>query len=148
MNVPDSAKDRLDNVLTLSWNLIFQKILNNKLVINKESSLQLHLSRLILDIGNAYCIKPNESFFIEMETKYENKSIDIVCGINNIKAAIELKCFMKASNRSKDLDCYDVLKDIERLQSYEGFLIKKFICLTDINIMLRPSKKEWELLST
>ena len=47
-----------------------------------------------------------------METNYEKKSIDIVCILGEMKAAIELKCFMKASNRAKDLDCYDVLLDI------------------------------------
>jgi hypothetical protein len=66
-----------------------------------------------------------------METKHEKKSIDVVCSLGQQKAAIELKCFMKASNRAKDLDCYDTLIDIERLQNFSGFRIKKFICLTD-----------------
>jgi hypothetical protein len=66
-----------------------------------------------------------------METNYGNKSIDIVCGFGKTKAAIELKCFMKASNRAKDLDCYDALIDIERLQHFDGFEIKNFIYLTD-----------------
>lgn len=82
-------------------------------------------------MGTIYCILPNEFFEIEMETKYENKSIDIVCSLGDFKAAIELKCFMTASNRAKDLDCYDALIDIERLQGYSGFQIRKFICLTD-----------------
>lgn len=39
--------------------------------------------------------------------------------------------FIKASNRAKDLDCYDALTDIERLQHFKGYDIRKFICLTD-----------------
>jgi len=131
MDMDQSAKKRLELVIDLSWNLIFEKIVNETLFINKESSLQLHLSKLIFDIGNTFCIYPTEFFDIEMETNYENKSIDIVCSLGDTKAALELKCFMKSSNRAKDLDCYDTLKDIERLQNYLGFDIKKFICLTD-----------------
>lgn len=122
---------RLNQIIDLAWNLLFENIISGKIFINKESSLQLHLSKLIFDLGNLYCILPNETFKIEMETNYENKSIDIVCGFGQTRAAIELKCFMKASNRAKDLDCYDALIDIERLQHFNGFQIKKFICLTD-----------------
>lgn len=122
---------RLNEVVDTAWKIIFERIVSGKLLINKESSLQLHLSKLIFELGNIYCIHPKEGFEIEMETNYGNRSIDIVCCLGDIKAAIELKCFMKASNRAKDLDCYDALIDIERLQSFTGFDIKKFICLTD-----------------
>jgi hypothetical protein len=124
---------RLNQVIELSWEIIFERIINGKLIINKESSLQLHLSKLIFELGNSFCILKDETFDIEMETRYEKKSIDIVCTLGSIKAAIELKCFIKSSNRATDLDCYDSLVDIERLYYFEGFDIKKFICLTDNN---------------
>jgi hypothetical protein len=38
---------------------------------------------------------------------------------------------MKSSNRAKELDMYDALIDIERLESFEEFDVKKFFCLTD-----------------
>jgi hypothetical protein len=123
--------ERLNNIIEQSWSILFERIVSGKLKINKESSLQLHLSKLIYDLGNIYCILPDESFEIEMETNYQNKSIDIVCILGDIKAAIELKCFMKISNRAKDLDSYDALRDIERLHNFSGFDIRKFICLTD-----------------
>lgn len=122
---------RLNHVIDTAWEILFEKIVSGRLIINKESSLQLHLSKIIFDLGNLYCILPKEDFEIEMETKYENKSIDVVCSLGTLKSAIELKCFMKASNRAKDIDGYDALKDIERLQNYNGFQIKKFICLTN-----------------
>jgi hypothetical protein len=122
---------RLNQVIDIAWEILFERIVSGQLQINKESSLQLHLSKLIFDLGNIYCILPKEHFDIEMETNYEKKSIDVVCSLGKLKAAIELKCFMKASNRAKELDCYDALIDIERLQNFEGFQIKKFICLTD-----------------
>lgn len=129
--IEKSQKERLNKVLDLSWEIVFESIVSKKLIINKESSLQLHLSKLIFELGTIYCVLPGEIFTIEMETKYEKKSIDIVCDLGNSRAAIELKCFMKASNRAMDLDMYNALKDIERLESYEGFDVKRFICLTD-----------------
>jgi len=124
-------KIRLARIIDLAWQIMFENIVSGRITINKESSLQLHLSKIIFELGNIFSILPDEKFRIEMESNYEKKSIDIICGINEIKAAIELKCFMKKSNRAKDIDCYDALIDIERLQNFNGFEIKKFICLTD-----------------
>ncbi len=125
------TKIRLEELINFAWEILFERIASGKLKINKESSLQLHFSKLLFELGNIYCIFPNEIFEIEMETNYENKSIDIVCKLGEIVSAIELKCFIKSSNRAKDLDCYDVLLDVERLQNFEGFDIKRFFCLTD-----------------
>ena len=132
---------RLNQVLDTAWDILFEQIVSGKLLINKESSLQLHLSKLIFELGNIYCILPDEYFEIKMEANYEKKSIDIVCSLGEMKAALELKCFMKASNRAKELDCYDALIDIERLQNFSGFQIRKFICLTDNKYYQRESKQ-------
>jgi len=122
---------RLNHVIDTSWMILFERIVSGKLSINKESSLQLHLSKLIFEMGNCYCLLPEETFEIQMEINYGKKSIDIVCHLGSTSAAIELKCFIKSSNRATDIDCYDALKDIERLYEFDGFEIKKFICLTD-----------------
>ena len=129
--VSQEPEYRLNEVINLAWIILFEKIVSGSLVINKESSLQLHFSKLIFELGNVFCILPNERFDIEMETNYNKKNLDIVCKLADVKAAIELKCFMKASKRARELDSYDVLKDIERLESCEDFKIKKFFCLTD-----------------
>lgn len=122
---------RLSYLINESWQILFQRIVSGKQKINKEASLQLQLARILNDLGNAYCILPNETFQLELETGYNGKNIDITCHLGEVKAAIELKCFMKSSNRAKDLDMYDALIDIERLESFEEFNIKKFFCLTD-----------------
>lgn len=132
---------RLNQIIDLSWAILFERIVSKKLIINKESSLQLHFSKLIFDIGTCYCILPGEIFEIEMETRYEKKSIDVVCNLGLTRAAIELKCFIKSSNRATDLDCYDSLRDIERLHNYSGFDIKRFICLTDNNYYPETNQK-------
>lgn len=126
-----NPEQRLARIIDLAWEIMFENVVSGRIVINKESSLQLHFSKIIFELGTIYNILPNEKFGIEMESNYEKKSIDIVCGFDNIKAAIELKCFMKSSNRAKDIDCYDALIDIERLQDFSTFQIKRFICLTD-----------------
>lgn len=126
-------KQRLTKIIDEAWIILFNQIVTGRQPINKEASLQLHLAKIIQDLGNAYCIYPKETFQLELETGYNGKNIDITCQLGEAKAAIELKCFIKASNRAKDTDMYDALLDIERLESYEGFSIKKFICLTDNN---------------
>ncbi len=125
------TKERLANLIDEAWLILFNRIVSGKQKINKEASLQLQLARILQDLGNAYCIFPNETFHLELETNHNGKNIDITCHLGNINAAIELKCFIKSSNRAKDLDMYDALIDIERLESFEDFEIKKFYCITD-----------------
>lgn len=124
-------KVRLSYIIDESWLILFNRIVSGEQIINKEASLQLQLAYILQNLGNSYCISPTETFKLELETGYEGKNIDITCQLGNIKAAVELKCFMKASNRAKDLDMYDALIDIERLESFNDFHIKKFFCLTD-----------------
>jgi len=125
------SKLRLSHIIDEAWLILFNRIVSGKQLINKEASLQLQLARIVQDLGNVYCVLPTETFQLELETGYNGKNIDITCQLGNVKAAIELKCFMKASNRAKDIDMYDALIDIERLESFSDFHIKKFFCLTD-----------------
>lgn len=66
-----------------------------------------------------------------MESSVGRKNLDITCSFSDVKAAIELKCFRKASNRAQDLDMYDVWVDITRLNELNDFQVRRFICLTD-----------------
>lgn len=98
---------------------------------NKESSLQLHYAYVLAQMGELACIEQGESFKIELETRHGGKNIDIFCALRDCEAAIELKCFRKASNRATDIDMYAVLNDISRLESYSHIAFRRFICLTD-----------------
>jgi hypothetical protein len=129
--IPTDRTDRLAYIIELAWDIFFQRICSGRTAVNKEASMQLHLSTILHGLGEMFCIMPDETFSIELESKYDRSNIDIVCSYGDVKAAIELKCFKKASNRATDLDMYDVFKDIYRLQNFEGFQVKKFICLTD-----------------
>ena len=129
--IPIDKATRLSYVIDLAWAIFFQRICTGRTAINKEASMQLHLATILHGMGELCCVQPGETFDIELETKYAKNNIDIVCGFGDVKAAIELKCFKKASNRATDLDMYDALKDISRLHAFEGFVVKKFICITD-----------------
>ena len=91
----------------------------------------MHYSSILLSHGELLCTDPGETFSIELESALDRRSIDITCSLDSVSAAVELKCFRKESNRAVDTDMYDVLLDIQRLLSYSGFAVRKFICLTD-----------------
>jgi hypothetical protein len=129
--IPQTRTQRLERVLDESWDILSQRIAAGRVRINKEASLQLHYSSIVQGYGEICCIEPAETFVIELESANERKSIDITCALGDARAAIELKCFRKTSNRAIDVDMYDVLHDVERLLSYNDFAVRKFICLTD-----------------
>jgi hypothetical protein len=131
LNISDSPVERLELVIEFSWKLLFAKIMNSKVNINKEASLQLQLAKVMQEIGTSFCILPNEVFEIELETGRGKANIDVTCKLGKASAAVELKCFKKSSNRATDLDMYDALKDIERLDSFVEYDLRFFICLTD-----------------
>jgi hypothetical protein len=126
-----SQSKRVKLLLDQSWLFCIQKIASGKIIINKEASLQLHYASIIKTLGDVYCVSPSEGFSIELESKQGKNNVDICCSIGETKAAVELKCFRKSSNRATDLDMYDVLKDIARLQALDDFNVRKFMCLTD-----------------
>lgn len=128
---PQTQPQRLTRILDESWEILMQRIATGRVAINKEASLQLHYSSVLLSYGELFCVEPRETFTIELESASGRKSIDITCALGETKAAIELKCFRKASNRACDTDMYDVWCDLERLLSYQEFAVRKFFCLTD-----------------
>jgi hypothetical protein len=128
---PQTKQQRLRRALDIAWGILSQRIATGRVRINKEASLQLHYSSILLACGELLCTDPGETFSIELESALERRSIDITCSLDDLRAAIELKCFRKQSNRAVDTDMYDVLLDIQRLLSYPDFAVRKFICLTD-----------------
>ncbi len=129
--LPLEKVERLEYILDFGWEVLLQRIVSGRTKINKEASMQLHLSAILHGLGELLCINQGEYFSIELESKYDRSNIDIVCSLGAVKAAVELKCFRKSSHRATDLDMYDAQKDISRLRSFADFQVKQFICLTD-----------------
>lgn len=123
--------ERIRWALSSAWETCIHRIAAGRIRINKESSLQLHYAYILAQFGELACIEKAESFEMELETHHAGKSIDIWCSLNDVEAAIELKCFRTRSNRATDIDMYDVLNDISRLESYTHVSQRRFICLTD-----------------
>lgn len=131
INEPLTLNKRMKWALSTAWETCINRIAAGRILINKESSLQLHYAYILSQFGEMACIEKDEVFRIELETHHAGKNIDIWCSLHDIEAAIELKCFRKKSNRATDTDMYDVLKDISRLESYANIDHRRFICLTD-----------------
>lgn len=129
--IPEEKEVRLRYAITLAWELFFARVVSSRLPVNKEASMQLHFSSILHSVGELLCTGPGEIFGVELETTQAIGDVDITCFINDIRAAVELKCFRKHSKRGHDLDMYDFWKDIKRLGDLQGFHIKMFICLTD-----------------
>ncbi|HEV7402280.1 MAG TPA: hypothetical protein VGO11_05105 [Chthoniobacteraceae bacterium] len=129
--IPQTKQQRLRRALDTSWDILSQRIATGRITINKEASLQLHYASILHSYGELLCTDPGETFSIELESALDRCSIDITCALDGLTAAVELKCFRKQSNRPADTDMYDVLLDVQRLISYPGFAVRKFICLTD-----------------
>ena len=129
-------KERLIQIIDLAWNLFIEYVYSEKVKINKEASFQLHFSSIIHKVGDIFCFKPTDRFSIELEAHQNGKNIDIVCRLNAVKCAIELKCFKRRSatggkRGAQDINMYDLFKDIERLYSYDSFDASLFFCYTD-----------------
>jgi len=97
---PQTQPQRLTRILDESWEILAQRIATGRVSINKEASLQLHYSSILLSYGELFCVEPRETFSIELESASGRKSIDITCALGDTRAAIELKRFRKASNRA------------------------------------------------
>ena len=123
-SIPESKADRIAYVLDFAWEIFFERVATERIKVNKESSMQLHYSAILYGLGELMCVSPKEAFTIELESSYKSKNIDITCSYDDVKDAVELKCFRKKSNRATDTDMYDVLKDVERLLSYNDFQVK------------------------
>ena len=134
-----NRNERLRWALSTAWGTCIDRIASGRIRINKESSLQLHYAYILTQFGELACIEKAESFLIELETHHAGKNIDIWCALNEVEAAIELKCFRKKSNRATDIDMYDVLNDISRLESYTHVCHRRFICLTDNEYYIKAS---------
>lgn len=133
-----SVNGRLRWTLDTSWEICVHRIASGRIRINKESSLQLHYAYILAQLGELVCTDTKDDFKVELETNYGGKNIDVWCSLCSVKAAIELKCFRISSNRAKDTDMYDVLKDISRLESYTDMSHRRLICLTDNEYYIKP----------
>ena len=125
-----SYQDRMKEILNASWKVFKWQFVNKAFVrdIGSEASFQFHFASIIKSIGDMY-VSPEEMFYVDIETKWNNKKIDITCGFCGpgekqplYNCAIELKFKRKRDSKgtfSADR-IYKMYRDIDYLERETG----------------------------
>lgn len=125
-----SYQDRMKEILNASWKVFKWQFVNKAFVrdIGSEASFQFHFASIIKSIGYMY-VSPEEMFYVDIETKWNNKKIDITCGFCGpgekqplYNCAIELKFKRKRDSKgtfSADR-IFKMYRDIDYLERETG----------------------------
>ena len=125
-----SYQDRMKEILNASWKVFKWQFVNKAFVrdIGSEASFQFHFASIIKSIGDMY-VSPKEMFYVDIETKWNNKKIDITCGFCEsgeklplYNCAIELKFKRKRDSKgtfSADR-IFKMYRDIDYLERETG----------------------------
>ena len=128
--VSNDCRSRMNEILNASWKVFKWQFANKVFVrdIGSETSFQFNFASVIRSIGNMYVL-PGELFYVDIETKWNNKKIDITCGFCEsgekqplYNCAIELKFKRKRDSKgtfSADR-IYKMYRDIDYLERETG----------------------------
>ena len=128
--VSNDCRSRMDEILNASWKVFKWQFINKAFVngITSEASFQFHFASIIKSIGDMY-VSPEEMFYVDIETKWNNKKIDITCGFCEsgekqplYNCAIELKFKRKRDSKgtfSADR-IFKMYRDIDYLERETG----------------------------
>ena len=128
--VSNDYRSRMEEILNASWKVFKWQFVNKAFVkgIGSEASFQFHFASIIKLIGNMNVL-PGEMFYVDIETKWNNKKIDITCGFCGpgekqplYNCAIELKFKRKRDSKgtfSADR-IYKMYRDIDYLERETG----------------------------
>ena len=129
--VSNDYRSRMEEILNASWKVFKWQFVNKAFVkgIGSEASFQFHFASIIKSIGDMY-VSPEEMFYVDIETKWNNKKIDITCGFCEpgekrqplYNCAIELKFKRKRDSKgtfSADR-IYKMYRDIDYLERETG----------------------------
>ena len=128
--VSNDRRSRMNEILNASWKVFKWQFINKAFVngITSEASFQFHFASIIKSIGDMY-VSPEEMFYVDIETKWNNKKIDITCGFCGpgekqplYNCAIELKFKRKRDSKgtfSADR-IFKMYRDIDYLERETG----------------------------
>ena len=126
-----SYQDRMKEILNASWKVFKWQFVNKAFVrdIGSEASFQFHFASIIKSIGDMY-VSPKEMFYVDIETKWNNKKIDITCGFCEsgekhqplYNCAIELKFKRKRDQKGTFSEgrIFRMYRDIDYLERETG----------------------------
>lgn len=126
-----SLKERMEDIVNLSYSLLIQKLTAGEFFVYNEASLQFQFGFILKEVGQMYKFFPDETFMVEMEKKITNCRTcktpnDAYCDIflkmknatEEAYAAIEIKYFPKDSNEAVTDNRFSVYMDLENLERY------------------------------
>jgi hypothetical protein len=140
-------KQRLHQVLNTAWTVFKSQFINNRYLISTEAPFQFHFADVIKKVGNLYCLKREDQFLVDLETRCKNikgktKYFDITCEfLNQLNCAIELK-FKTSIQGAQDHGRIDIYSDIEALEiaCKDKFSLGKLYVITDSAPYVNQSK--------
>lgn len=149
--IPEDLSGRLDIVIEKAWEIFINQFLNEKYEVKLEAPFQLHFASILKLVGELYCLKRKDLFFVDLESKVkidgENK-VDIICGFfrekEECKIPIELK-FKTLQQSAEDLGAMEIYKDIynlEKLVTHKDFSqFAYFFMITDNHRYVNSPRK-------
>ena len=138
-----SLKERLTEIVDISYRVLCNKIVSQSINIPNEASLQLQLGVILKQVGQLYEFSTEDRFIIQLEdvqdinatqkSKNGKARCDIMLtlenGVDKSTVAIELKHFKKASKNSSSETITDnrfsIWCDLENLENYKEVFSQK-----------------------
>lgn len=144
--------NKLDTVIRLSWNLLKQKLVNDRFDLTKEAPFQFHLATIIKEVGDLHCFSRSEMFSVDLETKESKESgkpnyVDITIeftenGEVKSRGVLELK-FKRRDQGADDLariDSYIDIQSLERLCLNDNYDRGYFLMIADNDAYTKESR--------
>ena len=133
MKVITPIKERLKEIVKVSYNLLCNEIAGGSIHIYNEASLQMHLGVILKQVGDLYEFTKTDRFTVELETWQEidgtlkSKNGRARCDIHlkmesdkdESEVAIELKYFKRSENEAVTDNRFSILLDLENLEQYQ-----------------------------
>lgn len=129
-----TLKERLQEIVNMSYHLLCNKIAGGLISVDNEASMQLHLGVIMKTIGQMYEFTPKDRFTIVLEHVLKDKNIktfksngtariDVLLTLSDAKetcsAALELKFFPKKDDgETVTNNRFSMLADMENLETY------------------------------
>ena len=128
-----SIKERLQDIVEISYELLCNQIVGGKICIHNEASLQMHLGVILKQVGHLYELSKEDHFSIELETWQDIEGtikskkgrarcdiqLNMTNGYETYNVAIELKYFRHHTNEAVTDNRFSILLDLENLEQYK-----------------------------
>ena len=153
-----SFEERIGKSISFTWQVFMEQAIAGLLPINKEASMQLHYSNILLQVVPFVCFRKSESVHIELEKSVvvdgKIREIDLIAegkidSESFHRTAVEMKCYRKCASSGElraatDIFMKDVYADLNLLEACcEQADFHRGICLVmnDLERLANPRQK-------